>query len=198
LTLKASSTSSYLTIESYYNSAYFEKISSGSTLKASSSSIYVTISKDTPPNSVLPITFDISDDYNNKWTVSGSIKTQEINNTISLAGIEIKETTGNGDNVPNKGEQIYLTPKLTNNGGVSTNALTLKASSTSSYLTIESYYNSAYFEKISSGSTLKASSSSIYVTISKDTPPNSVLPITFDISDDYNNKWTVSGSITVR
>jgi hypothetical protein len=198
LTLKASSTSSYLTIESYYNSASFEKINAGSTLKASSSSIYVTISKDTPPNSVIPITFDISDDYNNKWTVSGSIKTQEINNTISLAGIDIKETTGNGDNVPNKGEQIYLTPKLTNNGGVSTNALTLKASSTSSYLTIESYYNSASFEKISAGSTLKASSSSIYVTISKDASPNSVIPITFDISDDYNNKWTVSGSITVR
>lgn len=117
---------------------------------------------------------------------------------LELDKIELTETSGNGDNIPNKGESYSLAVSLKNTGGVSTNSLNLKASTTSSYATIDSYYNFSSFQKINSNEIQKGYSSYIYLDISKNTPPNTVIPLTFTIKDSFDNQYTVSGSFLVR
>jgi len=117
---------------------------------------------------------------------------------VILSGIEIKESSGNGDNVPNRGEYISLIPKLINSGGVSTNSLHVKASSTNSYISFTSYDNDAYYNKIGSSTSGTPTSGSISATISKDTPANTTIPIIFTVTDSYGNEWDIDGSIVVR
>ncbi|MFN8578124.1 MAG: hypothetical protein U0354_14900 [Candidatus Sericytochromatia bacterium] len=61
------------------------------------------------------------------------IKISPIDNKISFQSLDVKENYGNGDNIPNKGEDISFSTTFVNTGGVSSNPLTISLSTTSSF-----------------------------------------------------------------
>ena len=198
--LKASTTSSFATIDSYFNNANYSKIASNDIKIPNSGLIYLTLSSTTPPNTIIPLIFTINDEFGNKYTVNGSFTTQEINNNIVLDKITITENgiQGNGDGVPNKGEKVQLSISLKNIGGNSSNSVNLKASTTSSFATIDSYFNNANYSKIASNDIKIPNSGLIYLTLSSTTPPNTIIPLIFTINDEFGNKYTINASFTVK
>ena len=220
LTVNMSSTSQYATISK--NSAdyiQFNKLESGQSTSIPSyigtnvvpwnKSLFITINKDVPANTIIPLVFKVTDEFGNKWDINGSITILGINNNLILSAIDIKEVSGNGDNIPNRGEDLTLTPKFTNNGISSTNLLTVNMSSTSQYATISK--NSAdyiQFNKLESGQSTSIPSyigtnvvpwnKSLFITINKDVPANTIIPLVFKVTDEFGNKWDINSTILVK
>lgn len=137
---------------------------------------------------------------NKESTIFNSFEPNILVNLI-LEKINLIERKGNGDNIPNKGEQYILSPVLKNTGLVSTNNLNLKVSTLSPYITIDSTlpnYGSALYKKISSNEILSPTYNYIYFDISKNTPPNTIIKLIFTINDDFGNEYNINGSFIVR
>jgi hypothetical protein len=116
---------------------------------------------------------------------------------ISFQSLEIKESDGNGDNVPNRGETIDIYSTFVNTGGVSSNPLTVSISTTSSFAKIELWSSSTRIESLKPNAP-KETTGSFRLVLDKTVTPNTEIPLTFKLKDSFGNEYTTTGSFIVR
>ena len=187
----------------------------GAMLSASSSYFAFTVSSSTPADTTIPVSVAFADSSGNKWTSSFSFTVVANGaNPVYNASLLADDGNGNGDNVANPGETLYMDIRVQNSG---TNDITgLKAKlippSPSPYLTFikdsytygslaQGYYSTCYNSSGSPSSSLSMSASSTYAgyefTIAPTTPDGTVIPISIAFSDSRGSTWTGSFTITV-
>ena len=120
----------------------------------------------------------------------------------------IKEYSGNGDQVLNFGESVYLDIKLKNYGGSDALGVNAVLSTTDSYVTVnrdEPAYNHGTIEGGSSkwagnySSQFTMSYGYCYrITVSSDCPAGHVIPFTLTMTDSYGNIYTDTFTLTVN
>ena len=110
----------------------------------------------------------------------------------------------NNDKFINKGENIKLNVTLKNSGSKKATKVKATISTSSSYISnltpsVSTSYQDGYSDYIGSGSTGTVSSSSQYLsfTVSNSTPSGTVIIFSISITDESNNSWFDTFSITV-
>lgn len=205
LTMAVTTSSSYATIEapSYSAANAIAAIPAGGT-SASLSTSYcpkVRLNPSTPAGTAIPLAFALSDTFGNRWMATHSVTVTEIAASLSLASFALVEVQGNGDNLPNRGETLYLQPTFRNAGTSGTNALTPAVTSTSSVATIQvpNYSATNAISAIPAGGTSSTLSTSYAhkLKLSSTATPGTVVPLAFTLTDAYGNQWALPASVTV-
>ncbi|MFN8578125.1 MAG: hypothetical protein U0354_14905 [Candidatus Sericytochromatia bacterium] len=163
--------------------------------KETSGSFRIVLDKTVTPNTEIPLTFKLKDTFGNEFITNTSLKTNEVNNKISFQSLDVKENYGNGDNVPNRGEDISFSATFVNTGGVSSNPLTISLSTTSSFAKIND--DSTSIEALKPNAP-KETSGSFRLVLDKTVTPNTEIPLTFKLKDNFGNEYTTTGSFIVR
>lgn len=173
----------------------YGKLKSFSNSKKFDTPIAINIDKRINPETRLPVTLEVKDDFGNSWTESESLDIEKIANDLSVNIIAYKDENGNKDFLPNKGEQVRLMVAIENKGTSPTNDLkvsmkTLKGN----IVTLKSELDLPRF-----GSEIVSKQSEDYILfkLPEDSTVGSGYPISMKIFDDFNNSWDDLRLITV-
>lgn len=173
----------------------YGKIDSFAKSKKFDTPISINIDKTINPDTRLPVTLEVKDDFGNSWSESESLDIEKIANDLSVKVIAYKDENGNKDFLPNKGEQVRLMVALENKGTSPTNALkvsmkTLKGN----VVTLKSELDVPRFgaEVVS-----KQSEDYIIFKLPSDSFAGSNYPISLKMYDNFNNSWDDLRLITV-
>lgn len=173
----------------------YGKLKSFSNSKKFDTPIAINIDKRINPETKLPVTLEVKDDFGNSWTESESLDIEKIANDLSVNIISYKDENGNKDFLPNKGEQVRLMVAIENKGTSPTNDLkvsmkTLKGN----IVTLKSELDLPRF-----GSEIVSKQSEDYILfkLHEDSTVGSGYPISMKIFDDFNNSWEDLRLITV-
>lgn len=152
---------------------------------------------------ILAITLSACDTLTNLTTASNN---KPVTNSfdyspakISFVKLDIKESNGNGDEIPNRGESIYITPYFKNSGGVNSNSLEIVATSNSEFVEITHIKDS--IEALKPNETKKVKSNYLYpitIKVSKTIPSGTEIQLLFKLSDDFGNEYETTGSFTIQ
>lgn len=116
---------------------------------------------------------------------------------IVFSKMEMEESDGNGDNIPNRGETINLYPYFTNLGGVSSNDLDVEVQTENSFILINDYYNSTLLQALKPNISKKVNSY-FKITIDKDTEPDTEVLLNFKLKDRFGNEYKTYCKFIVR
>lgn len=173
----------------------YGKLKSFSNSKKFDTPIAINIDKKINPETRLPVTLEVKDDFGNSWTESESLDIEKIANDLSVNIIAYKDENGNKDFLPNKGEQVRLMVAIENKGTSPTNDLkvsmkTLKGN----IVTLKSELDLPRF-----GAEIVSKQSEDYILfkLPEDSTVGSGYPISMKIFDDFNNSWDDLRLITV-
>lgn len=234
ITATLSTTDSYVTVNSNYKTATYGTITSdypyfsigdysGSTTTsvgaASSSSCFLfSVNTTCPANHSVLFNLAISDNRGNTWNDTFYVTIPQIAVSFAYSANAIYDggsynSTGNSNNLANKGETVRLNVEIRNTGTSDAKNITGTLTTTDPYVTVNATYRTATYGNIGSdypyfsigdysGSTTtsvgSAASSSCYlIAISSTCPSNRSVPFTLSLSDDKSNTWSVTFNITV-
>ena len=234
VSLKLSTTSSYVTLvrDSYTIGDMHAKYYYSLTDSASSSSycylmnssysgnaFKFSVSSDCPNGTELPFTVTFTDSSGNTWTDSFNITVHTTQAVISLANdnyanCSVKEyENGNNDGLVTPGESHYLDIKAYNSGASTALGVSVKLSTTSSYVTLvrDSYeigdMDAKYYYSLTDSSSDSSYCSLMYssysnkafkFSVSSDCPDGTELPFIVTFTDSSGNTWTDSFKISVQ
>jgi len=156
----------------------------------------------------------MTDSYGNSYTDTFTLTVNSTGANIEYDTCAIHEYSGNGDQVLNYGESIYLDVKLKNSGTAATNGINAVLSTTDSYVTVNVSKPSKYtysHSTITGGSSkwLGGYSSEFdyygyydfyyyRITVSSSCPSGHVIPFTLTMTDSYGNSYTDTFNLTVN
>ena len=174
----------------------------------------ITVSSSCPSGHVIPFTLTMTDSYGNSYTDTFTLTVNSTGANIEYDTCAIHEYSGNGDQVLNYGESIYLDVKLKNSGTAATNGINAVLSTTDSYVTVNVSKPSGYtysHSTITGGSSkwLGGYSSEFdyygyydfyyyRITVSSSCPSGHVIPFTLTMTDSYGNSYTDTFNLTVN
>jgi hypothetical protein len=234
-----STTSGYVTIDNEtasignLNAGYYITLTDNSYSYSSATSVSLlysnlskafkfTIAGNCPVGTQLPFTVTFTDSWGNVWTDTLTIPVVGTDANIAInmpvaSNFSIREAAnGNGDNMANPRESLYLDVRVRNSG--TSNALELQAvlSTTSGYITIDNgtvsigNLNAGYYMTLtdltSGGYTSVSSAGLLYsnlstrafrFTIDDNCPVGTQLPFTVTFTDSWGNVWTDTLTISV-
>ncbi|MDR2407746.1 MAG: hypothetical protein LBE13_06510, partial [Bacteroidales bacterium] len=168
--------------------------------------IQFTVSNATPNNTKIPINISMTDESNNTWSDNFEVTVQGTNASIGYYSHTVVYENNN-DDIINKGEKVYLSVILKNNGTSTANSVKATFSTTSSYVSSFIPTRQISYGDISAGSTESGSYNyvsggggyyTIQFTVSNATPNNTQIPINVNIVDESNNTWTSSFNVIVQ
>ena len=164
----------------------------------SSEYLSLKINKDFTPDSEIPIIYTLTDDSTGKsFDIETKIKVPEIDNKVILASKNLKEVSGNGDNVINRGESFFSEPTFTNSGKSATNDLTVNLSTSSRYASIND--SEIYIKALKPGvTTTKSPADGFHIDIDKGAKEGDFIPLTYTLTDKFGNKWEIKETLTVK
>lgn len=174
----------------------YQKIKSFSSSKKFGSPINIDIDKKIAPETSLPVTLEIKDDFGNKWTEDDELKIEKIANNLSIKVVSYLDETGNKDFLPNKGERVRLKVVVENKGSSPTNELKIDVKSLKNK---EPIFSKATFDVARFGGNMESKTSTDYAVfkINADALVGDSYPISLRIYDDFNNYWDDLKLITV-
>jgi len=195
-------TSQYVTFSYTPQSSYqmgYGTINAGATGTTSSSYGLVTFADNTPPGTVITFTLNINDTYGNTWTSNFNVTVEATGANLGYDSLNWTQYSGNGDNVINRGEKIYLRPVIRNSGTSGTDGIYAYLTTTSQYVTFSYTPQSSYqmgYGTIGAGATGTTSSSYGLVTFADNAYIEGTLILfTLNINDAYGNAWADSFTI---
>ncbi|OFY84600.1 MAG: hypothetical protein A3F72_19345 [Bacteroidetes bacterium RIFCSPLOWO2_12_FULL_35_15] len=198
------------TAVSYYTycSSGYDYIDAGQEGCPGSSGSYLSfnVSNTTPNGTIITFNVSITDEANNTWSDSFTITVVGTGASIGFSKYDVSADNNNDQQI-NKGESIKLKVYLKNNGSSKANKVRGTISCSSSYISAlsptsaVSYYTycSSGYDYIDSGQEGCPGSSGSYLSfnVSSTTPTNTVITFNVAITDESNNTWSDSFTITV-
>lgn len=174
----------------------YQKIKSFSSSKEFDTPISIDINKKIAPDTILPVTLEVKDDFGNKWTEDAELKIEKIANNLSIKVISYLDETGNKDFLPNKGERVRLKVIVENKGSSATNELKIDVKSLKNK---EPVFSKATFDVPRFGGKTDSKTSVDYaiLKINSEALVGDSYPISLRIYDDFNNYWDDLKLITV-
>lgn len=173
----------------------YGKLKSFSNSKKFDTPIAINIDKRINPETRLPVTLEVKDDFGNSWTESESLDIEKIANDLSVNIIAYKDENGNKDFLPNKGEQVRLMVAIENKGTSPTNDL--KVSMKTLKGNIVTLKPELDLPRFGAEIVSKQSEDYILFKLPEDSTVGSGYPISMKIFDDFNNYWDDLRLITV-
>ncbi|MDR0603622.1 MAG: hypothetical protein LBG80_04885 [Bacteroidales bacterium] len=167
--------------------------------------IKFTVSNTTPANTKIPINISITDRRDNIWTSSFEVTVEGTSENLGYHSYTVVYDNNHND-IINKGETIYLSVYLKNNGSSTANAIKATFSTTSSYISgfspiTQVSYGNILAGNIQIGRTGHIPNYDYYTitfTVSNTTPANTKIPVNISITDERDNIWTSSFEVTVE
>lgn len=174
----------------------YQKIKSFSSSKQFDSPISIDINKKIAPDTILPVTLEVKDDFGNKWTEDAELKIEKIANNLSIKVVSYLDESGNKDFLPNKGERVRLKVIVENKGSSPTNDLKIDVKSLKNK---EPVFSKATFDVSRFGGKTDSKTSVDYAVfkINSEALVGDSYPISLRIYDDFNNYWDDIKLITV-
>ena len=167
------------------------------------SNLSFNVSSTTPAGTVIPFSIAITDESNNTWSDSFTITVVATSSSIGFSSFAVV-TDNNNDKQINKGESIKLTVVLKNNGSSSANKVRGTISCANSYISALSPTTSTpyYRNGVTSNDYIDAGGvgygfSNLSFNVSSTTPAGTVIPFSIAITDESNNTWSDSFTITI-
>ncbi len=168
------------------------------------SNLSFNVSSATPSGTVISFNIAITDESNNTWSDSFTITVVATSASIGFSSFAVV-TDNNNDKQINKGESIKLTVVLKNNGSSSANKVRGTISCASSYISALSPTTSSpyYRNGVSSNDYIDAGGvgydfSNLSFNVSSTTPVGTVILFNIAITDESNNTWSDSFTLTVN
>ena len=188
-----------------YGLSGYDYIETGQEGYNSNTQLGFTVSSTTPAGTVITFNVSITDESNNTWTDSFTITVVGTGASIGFSRFTVY-SDNNGDGIINKGEAVKLQVYLKNNGTSTANKVRATITCSSSYIsglspiTSTGYYKYGlsgydYIETVQEG---YDSNSKLSFNVSNTTPAGTVITFNLSITDESNNTWTNSFSITVH
>ncbi len=159
-----------------------------------------TVSRTMPVNTQIPISINIVDESANTWNCTLLVTAEKTRAAMTFSTFSLI-SDNNGDGKVNKGETVYLKIFLTNKGTSTAKAVKARFSTTSNYVFEFAPSDYIYFGDISAKASESVYSSDFYTikfTVSNKTPPNTIIPIEVNISDDIDNQWKCNFNVKVE
>lgn len=174
----------------------YQKIKSFSSSKELDTPISIDINKKIAPDTILPVTLEVKDDFGNKWTEDAELKIEKIANNLSIKVVSYLDESGNKDFLPNKGERVRLKVVVENKGSSPTNELKIDVKSLKNK---EPVFSKATFDVPRFGGNMESKTSTDHAVfkINSDALVGDSYPISLRIYDDFNNYWDDLKLITV-
>ena len=194
------------TATGYYQNgnSYYDYIESGKEGFNEYSDLSFNVSSNTPVGTVITFNISITDEANNTWSDSFTITVVGTGASLGFSRFDVREDN-NDDQQINKGESIKLQIYLKNNGTSTANNVKGTISCASSYIsaltptTATGYYQNgnSYYDYIESGKEGFNAYSYLNFNVSSSTPTGSIISFSLLITDESNNSWSDTFTITV-
>ncbi len=172
---------------------------------------FITVSSDCPAGHKIPFTLTMTDSYGNTYIDTFTLTVNATGSDIKYDNVAILEYSGNGDNILNYGESVYLDIKLKNIGTAATDGVNAVLSTDDSYVTVNTNNPKHNYGTIAAGSSkwlwdYSNSFDNKYVnlnyyyriTVSSDCPVGHKIPFTLTMTDSYGNNYTDTFTLTVQ
>ena len=191
-----------------YGSTAYDYINAGTYGSVNNASNYLgfDVSSSAPAGTELTFNVTITDESNNTWVDSFTVTVVSTGASLSVQNYDVT-SDNNNDGVVNKGETVKLLVRLGNTGSSRVNKVKGTITCSNSYVSNltnsgpHSYYmyGSTAYDYINAGTYGSLSSSSSYLgfDVSSSTPDGTVLIFNVTITDESNNTWVDSFTVTV-
>jgi hypothetical protein len=190
----------------YYDSSYNDYIDSGAEGSPTSPTSYLgfSVSNTVQAGTSVVINISITDGDGNSWSESFHITISGSSGVIAFSRFEVY-SDNNVDGIINKGESVKLKVYLKNNGSSKVNKVRCTITSSSNYITSltpisgVSYYDASYNDYLEAGSEGAPTSPTSYLSfnVSNTIPHNTIVTFSLTITDESNNSWTDTFTVTV-
>lgn len=171
--------------------------------KASNYAIEFRVSSSAPTGAIIPFTLKMQDNKGNSWESTFSITVEDIQAQLSYDSYYVY-SDNNSDKEINKGEKISLNVSLKNTGASRAKGVKATFSCNSSYITGLQPTSGVPYTDIEGGASQwkygwsKTSDYALKFEVSKDTPANTIIPFSINITDEAGNSWQSTFNITVK
>ncbi|MFN4150489.1 MAG: hypothetical protein ACK4IX_06070, partial [Candidatus Sericytochromatia bacterium] len=146
-----------------------------------------------------PISIYITDNKGNTTTIKAEIVISKINNDFSISSWNIDDYYGNEDSIANRGEKLRVYPVIRNSGSSKTNNITATIKFNQHSLVEFSEMQKTFnYGKIDSFARSKKFDTPISINIDKMINPETILPVTLEVKDDFGNSWSESESLDIE
>jgi hypothetical protein len=196
---------------------YYSSSTSSISSAADADCFLLTVSSSCPAGHQIPFTVSITDGNNNSWTDTFNATVTAIGASIEYSANAIYDGTsysasGNNNQLANAGETVRLNVELKNTGTSAANNLTATLSTTDTYVIVNTASNSHpystidagdykdildYYSSSSSSITSAADSDCFLLTISSSCPSGRQVSFSLNITDNNNNSWSDTFTLTV-
>ncbi len=159
------------------------------------------VSNSTPDNTVITFKANITDEAGNTWTDTFTVTVTKINSTIVYSKNQIYSDNNNNNNQINAGETIELKVFLKNTGTSTANAVSANFSTSNQYITITSTsYDVSYGNMAANYETSGQYyyyGYSLKFNVAGNAPYGTQATINIAITDEFDNEWNDSFTITI-